>query len=123
MARASAAARGIPSATCREPIDGPLCEFGLAWSTGKRRAVIDPQPRRQPYPCRHPYPRIRGITSASRAKPEALCPFYRHRRLTRRLRRERKGLLLTLSRRRRGTPLETKIRLHLGYARYGSRAE
>jgi len=58
MARASAAARGIPSATCREPIDGPLCEFGLAWFTGKRRAVIDPQPPRQPYPCRHPYPRI-----------------------------------------------------------------
>jgi len=25
----------------------------------------------------------RGITSACRAKPEALCPFYRHRRLTR----------------------------------------
>jgi hypothetical protein len=39
-------------------IDGPLCEFGLAWFTGKRRAVIDPQPPRQPYPCRHPYPRI-----------------------------------------------------------------
>src|SRR5215469_62641 len=58
MARASAAARGIPSAMCRGPIDGTLCEFGLAWFTSKRRAAIDPQRPRQSYPCRHPYPRI-----------------------------------------------------------------
>ena len=64
----------------------------------------------------------RGITSASRAKPETLCSFYRHRRLTRRLRRPPFDTFTaaTRARIRLETPLETKIRLHLGYARYGS---
>src|SRR6516225_8847014 len=125
MARASAAARGIPSAMCRGPIDGTLCEFGLAWFTSKRRQRSIHSLRGNPILAgiRIQESLPRGITSASRAKPEALCPFYPHLRLIRWFQRAETTpfdtlTVTTLVRIPLETQLETKIRFHLGYARY-----
>jgi hypothetical protein len=70
----------------------------------------------------------RGITSASRAKPEALCPFLLRSEVdaptSAGAERPPFDTFAAATRVRipLRTPLETKIRLHLGYARYGSRA-